>query len=236
MQAPPLRRLSSLLWREWIRPLALPFLAVLAAKSALADINPVPSGSMIPTVLEGDVVFVNKLAYDLKVPFTTTHLAQWADPRRGDIVVCFSPEDGTRLLKRVVGLPGDTLELRRDTLFLNGAPVDYAPLAIAAAGGARYLDAEALHAALFARENLGTRPHPVMILPRRPALRTFGPLTIPSGQYFVMGDNRDNSHDSRFFGFVPRAQIVGEATAVFVSADLNHWLKPRFARFCSALE
>jgi signal peptidase I len=207
---------------------------ILAAKSALADINPVPSGSMKPTVLEGDVVFVNKLAYDLKMPFTTWHLAEWADPARGDIIVCFAPDDGTRLLKRVIGVPGDTVELRQDVLIMNGEPVAYAPLTTPPSGVA-HLDPEERAAALFAREALADRPHPVMVLPRVPARRTFGPVTVPAGSYFVMGDNRDNSRDSRFFGFVPRHEIVGRAKAVFVSADIRHWLKPRLDRFGAAL-
>src|SRR6185436_12530035 len=103
-------------------------LAVAAAKSALADINIVPTGSMKPTILEGDVVFVNKLAYDLRVPFTFARVAHWSDPARGDIAVCFAPDDGTRLVKRVVGLPGDTIELRHDVLFLNGVQQEYAAL------------------------------------------------------------------------------------------------------------
>src|SRR3954469_6992052 len=129
-----LRRAGRYLWREWIRPLALPLLLVAGAKSALADINYVPSGSMKPTILEGDVLFVNKLAYDLKVPFTTHHLAQWSNPAHGDIVVCFAPDDGTRLVKRVVGLPGDTIELRHNSLLLNGRPVTYSALEATAAG------------------------------------------------------------------------------------------------------
>jgi signal peptidase I len=230
--------LANYLWREWIRPLALPCLAVLAAKSALADINPVPTGSMKPTVLEGDVVFVNKLAYDLKIPFTTKHLAEWANPVRGDIVVCFSPQTGTRLLKRVIAQPGDTVELRSETLLLNGHPVAYEPLRpqiSGQAGIAKLPDAER-KAALFATEQLGQHAHAIMVLPRRPARRTFGPITVPAGSYFVMGDNRDNSEDSRYFGFVPRDQIVGQAKGVFVSADLDHWLKPRFERFFTALD
>ncbi len=228
-------KLVRYLWREWIRPLALPLIVVTVAKSALADINPVPTGSMKPTVLEGDVVFVNKLAYDLKVPFTTYHIAEWANPQRGDIVVCFSPDNGTRLLKRVIGLPGDTIELRHETLVLNGVPLAYSPLTESAAAGASYLEDTERHSALFAREDLSMHPHPVMVLPRKPALRTFSPLTVPAGSYFLMGDNRDNSQDSRFFGFVARNEIVGQATHVVVSGDLNHWLKPRFGRFFSAL-
>src|SRR3954468_13025673 len=128
-------RFAHYLWREWIRPLALPFLLMTAAKSALADINYVPSGSMQPTILCGDVVFINKLAYDLRVPFTFARVAHWAEPARGDVVVCFSPEDGTRLVKRVVGTPGDTIELRGDVLFLNGVRQTYAPLAADAVAG-----------------------------------------------------------------------------------------------------
>jgi signal peptidase I len=207
----------------------------MAAKSAIADINPVPSGSMEPTVLPGDVVFVNKLAYDLKVPFTTTHLAHWADPARGDVVVCFSPDDGTRLIKRVVAEPGDTIELRNETLLINGQPLAYSPLSENAAG-VRHLEADERRSAFLAAEKLGRHDHAVMVLPRLPALRTFGPISIPAGSYFVMGDNRDNSHDSRFFGVVARDQIVGRAQGVFVSADLHHWLKPRFDRFFSALD
>src|SRR5580700_6015481 len=113
------------IWHGWIRPFALFFAVMAPLRSAVVDWNWVPTGSMKPTILEGDLVLVNKLSYDLKVPFTTRHLAQWGDPARGDIVVFFSPADGTRLVKRVVGLPGDTVELRGDVLYLNGAAQSY---------------------------------------------------------------------------------------------------------------
>src|SRR5262249_34269477 len=103
------RRVGRYAWREWIRPCAVIAAVVFPFKSAIADWNWVPTGSMKPTILEGDLVFVNKLAYDLKVPFTLQRLAHWDDPVRGDIVVFFSPHDGTRLVKRVIALPGDTL-------------------------------------------------------------------------------------------------------------------------------
>src|SRR6266700_3822011 len=147
---PLFRRFARYLWREWIRPMALPFIVIIAAKSALADIKYVPSASMQPTILCGDVVFINKLAYDLKIPFTKTRLAHWSDPARGDIVVCFAPDDGTRLVKRVVGLPGDTLELKREVLFLNGAPLDYAQLS-PRVDGARDLEPAERRAAIFAQ-------------------------------------------------------------------------------------
>jgi signal peptidase I len=230
-----LKTLARKLWSEWIRPLALTLLAVGIIKSSFAGINYVPTGSMKPTILEGDVVFVNRLAYDLKVPFTTWHLAKWGDPARGDIVVCFAPDDGVRLVKRVVGLPGDVLQLCNDCLFINGVAVAYSPLEARAAGVGELEPAERV-SALFAREQLGARLHTVMALPRIPAPRDFGPVRVPSGHYFMMGDNRDVSRDSRYFGFMPRAEIVGEAKGIFLSGDLDHWLRPRLDRFFTRLE
>lgn len=226
-------RVRSYLWREWIRPLALPLLIVATGKSALADINYVPSGSMHPTLVEGDVVVVNKLAYDLRVPFTFARIARWSNPARGDVVVCFEPNDGTRLVKRVVGTPGDTIELRNEVVYLNGVAQSYEPLAATATRG---LDPAERSTSIFAREMLEPHPHAVMALPQRPALRSFGPVKLPAGSYFVMGDNRDNSRDSRYFGLMPREKIIGRVPAVFVSADIDHWLKPRFDRFCSRVE
>ena len=112
---------SQRLWQEWLRPLILVVAVMAPLRSAVADWNDVPTGSMKPTILEGDRVVVNKLAYDLKVPFTTWHLAQWDDPERGDIVVFWSPADGKRLVKRAVGIPGDKIELRDNMLVVNGA-------------------------------------------------------------------------------------------------------------------
>jgi signal peptidase I len=232
---PLARKFTRYLWREWIRPLALPLFLIASAKSAIADINFVPSGSMKPTILGGDVVFINKLAYDLRVPFTLTRVARWSAPTRGDIVVCFAPDDGTRLVKRVVGLPGDTVELRKDVLWLNGVRQTYAPLPDPEKT-LRDLAAEERASAIFACEQLDARAHAVMALPGRPARRDFGPVRVPDEHYFVMGDNRDNSKDSRFFGFMPRTEIIGEAKAVFVSADNERWLRPRFSRFFSRLE
>src|SRR5213076_3568543 len=103
-----------------IRVFILMLLVVSSLRSALADWNDVPTGSMKPTIQEGDRVVVNKLAYDLKIPFTMVEVAKWNDPKRGDIVVLFSPVDGVRLVKRVVALPGDKIEMRDEQLFVNG--------------------------------------------------------------------------------------------------------------------
>ena len=219
-------------WRKEIRPLLTLALVLFSIRSSLADWNDVPTGSMKPTILEGDRVYVNKLAYDLKIPFTTRHIAQWSNPTRGDVVVFFSPADGKRLVKRVIGLPGDTIELRRDLLFLNGQPVEYSPVT-----AERFRDVPAAdrERQVFAVEQLPGRSHTVAAIPSVPARRDFGPCVVPEGSYFMMGDNRDDSFDSRFFGPVERKRIVGRATAVVFSLDhQNYWL-PRWRRSFTSL-
>jgi signal peptidase I len=233
MNLAPLRARARRWWRQEIRPLLILALVLFSIRSSLADWNDVPSGSMQPTILVGDRVFVNKLAYDLKVPFTTWHLARWSNPQRGDIVVFYSPYDGTRLVKRVVGLPGDTVELRNDQLVINGDPVNYTPLPPGIS--AQLPETEREHS-LFATEQLSGHPHAVMAIPSVPAKRTFGPVAVPDGHYFMVGDNRDNSFDSRYFGAVERKRIVGKATAVVISLDRNHYWLPRSQRFFRSLD
>ena len=226
-----MKRIVHKLWREWLRPFALIFAVVAPLKSAVVDWNWVPTGSMKPTILEGELVLVNKLAYDLKVPFTTHRLSSWAEPARGDVAVFFSPKDGTRLVKRVVGLPGDVIELRNEVLYLNGVAQRYSVT------DARPFLPDVFEAEdpVVAVEHLGTRDHYVMALPGRPALRTFGPYVVPPDHYFMMGDSRDNSYDSRFFGAVPRRQVVGRASAVVLSFDPSRYLLPRVNRFVQPL-
>jgi len=227
-----LAALSRYLFKEWIKPLALVAAIVFPLKSAVADWNWVPSGSMRPTILEGELVFINKLAYDLKVPFTTTHLAQWGNPQRGEIAVFFSPEDGIRLVKRVVGLPGDRIALHANQLTINGSPVGWSKAGDDWRDYATLLEQKN---ATVITETLGTVSHPIMSLPHQYALRDFAEITVPAGQYFMMGDNRDRSHDSRYFGFVPRDRFLGQANAVVLSFDTNHYLLPRFNRCLTGL-
>jgi signal peptidase I len=219
-------------WREW-RGLLLFGLLMLVFRSSFANWYVVPTGSMKPTIVEGDRVFVNELAYDFKVPFTMHSVAHWADPQRGDIVVLFSPQDGKRLIKRVIGLPGDTLSLLHDQLYINGIAAAYLP---ATTGEGSELPAAERDDALFFRERLGDKLHAVMYLPARAALRTFGPVQVPADEYFVMGDNRDDSDDSRFIGFIPRAAIVGQATAIAFSLNPDRYYLPRNGRWLKALD
>ncbi len=206
-------------WREWILPAAVAVAILAPLRSAVADWNDVPTGSMIPTILVGDRIFINKLAYDLKVPFTTWQLAKWADPQRGDIIVFPSPADGVRLVKRVVAVPGDRLELRDDHLIINGETATYART-----------DNDT-STSLVLNETVSGKTHSLMIQPQQRAMRSFGPVEVPSGRYFVMGDNRDNSFDSRYFGFVSRDSILGRATMVAMSFDHDHHYQPRLDRF-----
>lgn len=233
MDAKTLRARARKLWREEFRPLLIVALVLFAARSSFADWNNVPTGSMKPTILEGDYVFVNKLAYDLKVPFTTLHLAEWSAPQRGDIVVFYSPKDGTRLVKRTVGLPGDTVELRNDQLIINDAVVSYQPIAEELL---RDVTATDRANSTYTSEQLPGRSHLVAGIPAAPAMRNFGPIQVPDNSYFMMGDNRDNSFDSRYFGAVNRDRILGRTTAVVASLDAEHHWRPRWDRFFSSLD
>jgi signal peptidase I len=219
-------------WRE-TKPLLLTIVILTAVRSAIADWNDIPTGSMNPTIVQGDRVFVNKLAYDLKVPYTTWHLAQWSNPKRGDIVVFFSPADGQRLVKRVVGVPGDKIELANDRLLINGQRSKYEPLP---SETGRDVPTDQDGPRVYAQERADGMPaHPVTMLLQRLALRTFGPLTVPQGKYFMMGDNRDNSNDSRYWGTVDRNRIVGRASMVVISLDRQHYFEPRWHRFFTDL-
>jgi signal peptidase I len=225
------KRLQAWLVRQWLEWRGFVFLFCFVwvpLRSAVIDYSPVPTGSMNPTILEGDVVWVNKLAYGLRVPLTRFYLAHWAEPQRGDIVVVLSPQDGTRLVKRVVGVPGDTLAMRDNRLVLNGSSVDYTPAA------ARYGDTisrELRPHAVFAEENLAGVEHAVMGLRgMQAAQRSFPELTVPAGRYFLMGDSRDNSRDSREFGLAERDAILGKAEGILVSLDINDTYLPRLDR------
>lgn len=232
----PRRSLGRRLWREWVRPLAVIAAVGFTFRSAVADWNDVPTGSMKPTILEGDRILVNKLAYGLRLPFTFRWAARWSQPRRGDIVVLFSPRTRDRLVKRVVGVPGDTVEMRDNRLFINGVPAEYGPPDRATVEQIAESDRPRRR---FASERLApskARAHAVMSTPHRPAQRTFPAQRVPAGHYLVLGDNRDESGDSRSFGFVPERLIVGRTGRVAFSLDRDDWYLPRADRFFRRLD
>lgn len=216
--------------RNWLRD-NRHFVAILLlfgfVRTAIADWNPVPTGSMRPTILEGDVVFVNRLAYDLKLPLTDRILAPLGEPRRGDIVTFSSPKDGTRLIKRIAAVPGDTIQMRGNRLFVDGAAIDYALLGEVE----ERLDARHVARAERALERFGSDAHTVQWLRGAASRSNFGPLTVPPGQYLMLGDNRDDSEDSRYFGLVPRERLIGRAERILVSADIKDRWQLRLDRF-----
>ena len=219
-------------WKGWGYSILVALIIATSFKSAIADWNIVPTGSMKPTIVEGDRILINKLAYDLKIPYSTWHIAEWSAPQRGDIVVFYSPADSKRLVKRVVGIPGDSVTMQNNQLIINGKMLKYEPI--------NHLKKKNLSHGRGANqysfiENLSDTRHPVMITPQLPSLRSFGPVTVPKGKYFMMGDNRDNSADSRYFGFVNRSRIVGQATSIVISLDIDNHYQPRWERFFTAL-
>jgi signal peptidase I len=218
-------------WAEWLRSVLLIVVLITSFRSAIADWNDVPTGSMKPTIFEGDRIVVNKLAYDLKIPFTTRRVVAWDDPQRGDIVVLYSPVDGKRLVKRVVGIPGDTVAMVDDRLIVNHRIVSYAPPDAGLVAG----HTAGMEGRIIASERLGEAPHAVMITRGRRCMPSFAPVVVPEATYFVMGDNRDESYDSRYFGPVARDQIVGRATLVAASVDPGRNFIPRWERFLHRL-
>jgi len=208
---------------------------MLVFRSAVADWMDVPTGSMNPTIVEGDRILVDKAAYGLRIPFTTVRLTQGGDPQRGDIAIFPSPEDGMVLVKRVVGLPGDTVEMRDERLWINGVAMDYSAENVVAAD-AELPQATSAQQHEYVAEHLAHRTHPIMLLPNRRADRSFGPVKVPDGHYLMLGDSRDNSKDSRYIGFVPRESLIGRAFRVAYSLDAEHWYKPRGDRFFTTLQ
>jgi len=216
------------LWRNWVRPILLVIVVLGSFRSAVADWNDVPSPSMNPAILAGDRIFVNKLAYGLRVPLMPWYVATWDGPQRGDTVVFFGPDSGVRMVKRVVGVPGDRVALRGNRLYVNDSPAAYRPVR---PGEAEVLADGAFVASQVVMEQLGGREHPILLEAGLGAPSSFGPMTVPEGHYFMMGDNRNNSRDSRVFGCVPREAIVGRATSVVFSRDPDRWGLPRWDRF-----
>lgn len=191
-------------------------------RSAVADWNQIPSASMEPTILTGDRIWVNKLAYDVQLPFTGIAITQLANPQRGDIVVFNSEALGKRLVKRVIGLPGDKVAMQNNQLFINGEPVEYQPLVAPVNTPAGIKESI---------EELPNQNHLIRLSQdaHRP-YANFPDVLIPEGHYLMLGDNRDNSSDSRVFGFVPREEIIGKATHVVISFDFENYYLPRTDR------
>ncbi|MEM6912010.1 MAG: signal peptidase I [Verrucomicrobiota bacterium] len=219
--------------RPWQIAIIVFGVTVLCLRSSIVDWNWVPSGSMAPTIAVGDVILIDRSAYDLRLPLTS--LKRWrSDPQRGDIAVFRSPENSNKMVKRVIGLPGDRVFMQDDVLFLNGRPTTYAALS-------NDLITEVPENrrpyVLFYDEFLKTSPHRIMLTPGAPEiLGNIPPFVVPEGKYFMLGDNRDFSRDSRMYGFVEREEFLGKASQVLFSLDREKKYRPRVGRFLQALQ
>ena len=206
-------------------------LCMIVFRSAVADWNVVPTGSMQPTIRIGDRILVDKLAYDVRLPLTHVSLLHLADPQRGDIVVLDSQAAHERLVKRVIGLPGDQVAMHANVLFINGHAARYA------AGSYSGIHDDLRDPAHYDIERYGVMSHAIRLSDGRPSpASNFGPVQVPPGQYLLLGDDRDNSMDSRYFGFFPSTEIVGRARHVVASLDPQHHYLPRRDRFGAALD
>lgn len=212
---------------EQIWQLGIALLIVFAIRSSIVEPFKIPSGSMIPTLYVGDFIFVNKFAFGLKLPFSDLFgapitLLKRESPHRGDIVVFLYPRDpSVHYIKRVIGLPGDTVEVRNKTVFINGKALDQAEKngdekisQLKDIGDPRYGDS---HMRLLLEKIDGGHEHNILVDANNEYTTNFEPVKVPDNNLFVMGDNRDFSNDSRFWGFVPFENISGRAEFIWLS-------------------
>ncbi|MBI5190444.1 MAG: signal peptidase I [Nitrospirae bacterium] len=184
--------------REYVEAIVVAAILALFIRTFLVQAYKIPSGSMEDTLLIGDHLLVNKFVYGTRVPFTDKKFFPVRSPKRGDILVFRFPEDESKdFIKRIIGTPGDVVEVINKMVYVNGKPIDE-PYTV-------YKDSEVLPRELNNRDN-------------------YGPVKVPPGQYFAMGDNRDRSHDSRFWGFLTEGQVVGEAMVIYWSWDTDDGL------------
>ena len=221
------------LWREYRSTFAF-LVLMLMFRSAWADWMTVPTGSMNPTLLEGDRILVDKHVFGLRLPWTLIRLTEGREPQRGEIVVFDSPVDGTSLVKRLVGVPGDVVAIDEHGLSING---EYASYARGDEALTRTLLAQTQdHRPTVYREGGVLPEHDLLRMPIASPREYFGPVRVPAGMYLMLGDNRDNSADSRYIGFVPRRNIVGLTNRVAISFNPDNYYLPRQARYFTPLD
>ena len=214
----------SIFWKE-NRQFLLLLSCIIFFKSAIADLSSISGASMQPSLLDGDKVWINKLAYDVKIPFTEISLAEVSDPSRGDVVIIDSKQAGKRLVNRIVGIPGDTIYMQNNALVINGEAANYEVLS-------RDEDD------IIILEELPDKPHRAKLSNSFVSLtnRSYGPKIVPDRQYFVLGDNRDNSMDSRVYSFIPREELIARSSSIVFSLDSGNSYLPRGERFLAGID
>ena len=190
---------------------------VLLLRSFLVEPFRIPSGSMMPTLLIGDFILVNKFTYGVRLPISNAKIVEMGEPARGDIAVFRFPKDPkVDYIKRIIGLPGDRIGYYNKQLFVNGAPIKQTALGEYRGVG----KGDSMTGSILLSEDLAAVTHDILIRDGQPSVQ--GEFTVPEGQYFVMGDNRDNSNDSRYWGTVPEANLVGKAFFIWMSWDWDN--------------
>lgn len=201
-------------WIEYCKSFFPVILAVLLLRSFLVEPFRIPSGSMMPTLLVGDFILVNKYAYGIRLPVLNTKVLEVGAPQRGDVVVFRYPKDpSVDYIKRVVGIPGDRISYYNKVLHVNGEPAEQVTGGVFVGKGSGV----SMSGASERVEQLGDIQHHILVMPRTPGLE--GEYIVPEGTYFVMGDNRDNSNDSRYWGPVPEQNLVGKAFRIWMNWD-----------------
>jgi signal peptidase I len=221
----PERQKKKSFYKEWIEPFLIAAVVALFIRQFIVEAFKIPSGSMIPTLTIGDHLLVNKFVYGPRIPFTDSRLFSWKEPKRGEIIVFKYPENEEKnFIKRIVGVPGDKIEIKNGKLFINDQMVPVTELGDYEgkdqSGGLPFYSKPKL-----LEERLGTVQHRILYL-RDQSGYNFGPKIIPRESVFVMGDNRDNSQDSRVWGFVNYSKILGRALIIYWSWDGNgRWVR-----------
>jgi signal peptidase I len=201
---------------EYARSLFPILLIVLVFRSFMFEPFKIPSGSMIPTLLIGDFILVNKYAYGLRLPVTNTKILEVGEPERGDVIVFRYPVDPkVNFIKRLVGLPGDTITYRNKELFINGEKVETNEKGFFTSKDIKCSTPAA--DALLLEEKLGEVSHNILVHTR--SRSADGQWVVPEGQYFLLGDNRDRSNDSRVWKFVPEDHLMGRAVGIWLNFD-----------------
>lgn len=187
---------------------------VLILRSFIFEPFRIPSGSMMPTLLVGDFILVNKFSYGIRLPVVNTKVFDTGEPARGDVMVFKYPKQpNIDYIKRVIGLPGDKITYQNKRIFVNGEPVSLEKVGLYVPPGEDQADPNTLEV----KENLSDVSHNILISAQRASAE--GTFVVPEGNYFVMGDNRDNSNDSRYWGFVPEHLLVGKAFMIWLNWD-----------------
>ena len=193
------------------------FLIVLVLRSFIVEPFRIPSNSMMPTLLTGDFILVNKFDYGIRLPVVDTKIVDIGLPERGDVVVFRFPDDpATPFIKRVVGVPGDRIGYYDKVLYVNDEPMDQSPLGrYVGSGSGTVMSGASLRA-----ERLSGTNHRILVQPGARSVQ--GEAVVPEGHYFVLGDNRDNSRDSRYWGTVSEDLLIGKAFRIWMNWDFGH--------------